>query len=406
MGEGKNKKIAMIVCVLLSFSLWLYITNVENPSKIRTITNVEVNILNIDYLEQKGLILEPNQKLTVDIKVEAPASQIYSINAEDFNVQVNLDEYALKVGINNIPIEFISYPDGVTIKNNNSLQLKLKIKKLKTKEMKVTSMVNLNYEKGYFEKAIDISPKSVTISGAEDDVNEVDKVVLIGEENHINKSFSNKFKLMALDKNNKEVKWIKLSEEEGEMSVEVSSEKVVPIKIKTIGQLPKGLIIKDRILSVNNLSILGNNDRVNAIQSIDTENIDLSLINKSTTVNVKLVIPNDIKIEKDIKDINVTFTIEEVSLKNKIINNVPINYIDKSDLYEYELPETVDITISGKDEELEGVKSEDILVEASLKNIESEGSFEIEWSAKLKNNMTVTIINQNGKINVISKLKK
>lgn len=406
MGEGKNKKIAMIVCVLLSFSLWLYITNVENPSKIRTITNVEVNILNIDYLEQKGLILEPNQKLTVDIKVEAPASQIYSINAEDFNVQVNLDEYALKVGINNIPIEFISYPDGVTIKNNNSLQLKLKIKKLKTKEMKVTSMVNLNYEKGYFEKVIDISPKSVTISGAEDDVNEVDKVVLIGEENHINKSFSNKYKLMALDKNNKEVKWIKLSEEEGEMSVEVSSEKVVPIKIKTIGQLPKGLIIKDRILSVNNLSILGNNDRVNAIQSIDTENIDLSLINKSTTVNVKLVIPNDIKIEKDIKDINVTFTIEEVSLKNKIINNVPINYIDKSDLYEYELPETVDITISGKDEELEGVKSEDILVEASLKNIESEGSFEIEWSAKLKNNMTVTIINQNGKINVISKLKK
>lgn len=406
MGEGKNKKIAMIVCVLLSFSLWLYITNVENPSKIRTITNVEVNILNIDYLEQKGLILEPNQKLTVDIKVEAPASQIYSINAEDFNVQVNLDEYALKVGTNNIPIEFISYPDGVTIKNNNSLQLKLKIKKLKTKEMKVTSMVNLNYEKGYFEKAIDISPKSVTISGAEDDVNEVDKVVLIGEENHINKSFSNKYKLMALDKNNKEVKWIKLSEEEGEMSVEVSSEKVVPIKIKTIGQLPKGLIIKDRILSVNNLSILGNNDRVNAIQSIDTENIDLSLINKSTTVNVKLVIPNDIKIEKDIKDINVTFTIEEVSLKNKIINNVPINYIDKSDLYEYELPETVDITISGKDEELEGVKSEDILVEASLKNIESEGSFEIEWSAKLKNNMTVTIINQNGKINVISKLKK
>lgn len=406
MGEGKNKKIAMIVCVLLSFSLWLYITNVENPSKIRTITNVEVNILNIDYLEQKGLILEPNQKLTVDIKVEAPASQIYSINAEDFNVQVNLDEYALKVGINNIPIEFISYPDGVTIKNNNSLQLKLKIKKLKTKEMKVTSMVNLNYEKGYFEKAIDISLKSVTISGAEDDVNEVDKVVLIGEENHINKSFSNKYKLMALDKNNKEVKWIKLSEEEGEMSVEVSSEKVVPIKIKTIGQLPKGLIIKDRILSVNNLSILGNNDRVNAIQSIDTENIDLSLINKSTTVNVKLVIPNDIKIEKDIKDINVTFTIEEVSLKNKIINNVPINYIDKSDLYEYELPETVDITISGKDEELEGVKSEDILVEASLKNIESEGSFEIEWSAKLKNNMTVTIINQNGKINVISKLKK
>ncbi|MCI5725972.1 MAG: CdaR family protein [Clostridium sp.] len=406
MGEGKNKKIAMIVCILLSFSLWLYITNVENPSKIRTITNVEVNILNIDYLEQKGLILEPNQKLTVDIKVEAPANQIYSINAEDFNVQVNLDEYALKVGTNNIPIEFISYPDGVTIKNNNSLQLKLKIKKLKTKEMKVTSMVNLNYEKGYFEKAIDISPKSVTISGAEDDVNEVDKVVLIGEENDINKSFSNKYKLMALDKNNKEVKWIKLSEEEGEMSVEVSSEKVVPIKIKTIGQLPKGLIIKDTILSVNNLSILGNNDIINAIQSIDTENIDLSLINKSTTVNVKLVIPNDIKIEKDIKDINVTFTIEEVSLKNKIINNVPINYIDKSDLYEYELPETVDITISGKDEDIEAVKSEDILVEASLKNIESEGSFEIEWSAKLKNNITVTIINQNGKINVISKLKK
>ena len=47
--EGKNFLVKFI-CLLLSFSLWLYIINVENPVRELKLNNVPVQVVNSEVL--------------------------------------------------------------------------------------------------------------------------------------------------------------------------------------------------------------------------------------------------------------------------------------------------------------------------------------------------------------------
>ena len=52
MDKIKNQNLmAKIICVLLSFGLWLYITNVENPARSYDIKNIPVELVNIDAVK-------------------------------------------------------------------------------------------------------------------------------------------------------------------------------------------------------------------------------------------------------------------------------------------------------------------------------------------------------------------
>ena len=76
MDERKNKKIAIIICILLSFALWLYVVNVENPNHEFKIRDVQVGMLNTEALESRGLVFAPDQELKVDLKIEGPSNKV------------------------------------------------------------------------------------------------------------------------------------------------------------------------------------------------------------------------------------------------------------------------------------------------------------------------------------------
>ena len=119
MDKSKDKNLmAKIICVLLSFGLWLYITNVENPSRSYEIKNIPVELVNTNVIENSKLALIPEQKFTVDLKIEGPSSEINKVRPEDFKITADMSNYALKVGKNTIPVQIISYPENITIKNS------------------------------------------------------------------------------------------------------------------------------------------------------------------------------------------------------------------------------------------------------------------------------------------------
>ena len=92
--EGKNFLVKFI-CLLLSFSLWLYIINVENPVRELKLNSVPVQVVNSEVLKDYDLVMVPNQNLTVDLDLEGPSTEIYKVKKEQFKVVVNLSEYVL-----------------------------------------------------------------------------------------------------------------------------------------------------------------------------------------------------------------------------------------------------------------------------------------------------------------------
>lgn len=65
-----------LVCLLLSFGLWIYISNIENPIKQYTITNIPVQIVNLDVLKEDNLTLAPDQNFTISLTIQGTSTNI------------------------------------------------------------------------------------------------------------------------------------------------------------------------------------------------------------------------------------------------------------------------------------------------------------------------------------------
>ena len=399
MDDKKDKKIIVkLVCVFISFSLWFYVTNVENPNRTVTIRSVPVTIKNANNLKKVGLVLVPNEDYTINIKIEGQANDVYSAKAKDFKLVADLKDYALKKGNNTVPIKVINYPEGIKIKNKDLLSLNLQVEKYEKKEFEVRNNVSYDLKSGYKFKSEVITPSKVTVSGPKSLVDSVSKVALIGTVENVTDRYSGTFQLRAYDENNNEITGVNLSSATAVLTIEANSSKEVNVKVNYSGVLKEGVSIQKTILSKEKVIITGDSETLKSIDYIETQPIDLSYITKSTTVTTNLLIPRGLRCNDS--SINVSFEIEDSSSVNKTFDNVSINYIDKNDIFDYDMPDSVSITVIGKNSDIESIKLEDIKVTASLKNITEERENQsVSWSATIDNS-NVIIENNTGTVSI------
>ena len=182
MDKGNEKRLGVkIICVILAFGLWLYITNVDNPTRTTNLKDVEVQLINEDTLAKSNMAISPGQKITVDLNLEGTANEIYSINKEDFVIKADLSTYALKKGENNIPVQIENYPTGINIKNNAALSVKVTIEELVEKEVNVYSKVKTTFKSGFSKSSTIVKPNIIKVSGPASAVNKVTSGSLVGE---------------------------------------------------------------------------------------------------------------------------------------------------------------------------------------------------------------------------------
>jgi YbbR domain-containing protein len=88
--------IVKIICLLLSFGLWLYISNVENPLRTYELKNIPVELINQDSLTNSKFAIINKQQFTVDLKLEGSSSEVVNAKKEDFKIVADMSTYALK----------------------------------------------------------------------------------------------------------------------------------------------------------------------------------------------------------------------------------------------------------------------------------------------------------------------
>lgn len=400
MDKKSNKKIIVqFVCVVLSFALWLYINNVENPVKDSTIRNVPVEIVNSELLKNLDLSLSEDQEYTVDVNISGPSNQIYTITKDDFNLKVDLSQYALKQGENTIPVEVVDYPEGINIKNTKSLAVKVKIESCTKKELDIESMVDINYQSGFSEKSLNIEPSVVSVSGPKSLVDKASKAVIKGKIDNVSQNIEQSYDIVILDDKGNEITGLELNESSAVISVEVVKGKEVPIKASLVGSLKEGLKLQSSELSLSKVTVSGETDEIDKVEFINTSEINLDNINSSQKIQVSLVVPEGITIENGSDKITVTLNIKDLKVINKTIYGVKINYsgMDTSK-FKYEMANTCDIVISGTEEEIQDISDNDIFVIASLSEITAEGDYKITWTAKLNTSNNARIVSNTGTI--------
>ena len=104
MDKSENRTlIVKIICLLLSFGLWLYISNVENPLRTYELKNIPVELTNEDSLTNSKFAIVNKQQFTVDLKLEGPSSEVIKIKKSTKCIQISCKTwYNKSIKTNNI----------------------------------------------------------------------------------------------------------------------------------------------------------------------------------------------------------------------------------------------------------------------------------------------------------------
>ena len=405
MDKSENRTlIVKIICILLSFCLWLYISNVENPLRTYELKNIPVELINENSLIDSKFAIMNKQQFTVDLKLEGPSSEVIKIRKEDFKIAADMSAYALKGGENTIPVQIISYPQNINIKNNGFLGIKVNLEELVQKEVTIKSKVKVNYKEHIYEKEQTISPKTVKVTGGKSVIERISDAILTGDERDVDNNKQSDYSIKFVDSFGNEVNDVESDIKTAKLSIVVTNGKVVPINLKTNGTIPQGFVLDGYELSKSSVNILGNSQNLDKISSIDTESVDMSSLQSDSQMNVKLNLPEGILVQDGEGIINVKFKVKkEESVTKNIVCNVQIKNLSENLILENSNL-TTNVELTGIQTELDKVTAQNINVILDLSNIKEEGTFEYTPKATLVdgNNAAISSI---GSVSVVVKKK-
>ena len=380
--DKKKEIIIKILCLIASFGLWLYITNVENPIRDYKLNKVPVKILNEDTLAEHKLVISPNQNFYVTLDLEGPANEVYKSNASQFKVTANLAGYALKKGKNQVPVQIANYPSGINIKNNNFLRVTINLDDYVEKNFNIKNDLDIVTKQGYHVSSPQINPQSATVLGPSEYVSKVNRVVVDGEVKDIKDNLNVTLPLKAIDENGKKVEHVTINPGSINFSVKLTKGKSVPINVQTKGTVQNGLTLNSISPNVNKVEILGNSEELNKINSINTEPVDLSSLTASKEIDVGLQIPKNVQILNGIKSVKVKVVINEYITKDF---NVDLNTTGLSQGLNANLDKkTITVSITGMENDVNKVSQSDLSAILDL-NGQKEGEVTLSPKVTCKN---------------------
>ncbi|NFD75706.1 hypothetical protein FC826_08785 [Clostridium botulinum] len=386
--KSKTKNIIVkICCIIASFALWLYIFNIENPIKEQKIT-VPVNIVNKESMNEMELALVPKEASTVTLIIKGNVKDIYSVKAEDFKVEADLNSFGLKKGENKIPVKVKRSPSNIKIVNEENLWTKITLDKLKSKTVPVKIKVTGTPKEGYAALNPILKEETATIYGTETYISKVKEVVgncnIEGKSSEIKTNISLQPKTYDGDIINE------ISVEPSKVYVEIHLRRIkkVPINMKLSEDISNNKNIESITPLQNEIEISGEEGALQNIKYINTETINVNsikigqeniesnlvlpkgviLVNGNNTVKfkVKFKVIQDKKEEEKNKD-------KEENKEDKIIEKKvtkDINIINEPKDKEVSLSEpSVTINMKGNKDVIDKINVNNINCYVDLKNV-------------------------------------
>lgn len=335
----KNNSKIKIISLLSAMVLWMYVMAIVDPEETKLFENIPVTITNKNELNERDLVIYPEQDLTTNIYVTGKLSNLKKVTKDDINVygQINNplegnNEIYLKVSTSQrVNYDFKNPVMIVTLEKIISEDKSIKVD--------ITGSGKNNVDNIMLQDNID----KVSVSGPRSLVNKVKRVVGTVKVNGELNDFSQSIKLEPVDTNGKVVEGIELEKDSVNVNITLLTQKTVPITLKLSDNSESGV---NYTMSQNTVTIKGKKDIVDSINDIETQPVKLSEILPGTSKDIYLQVPSGITIETKYITIKknseenavaeYTYTAENIEIRNNTEN------IDKSKI---KFPNSINVSI-------------------------------------------------------------
>ena len=311
MGKINKEQLGTFLFSLcISIFIWGYVTNMHNPVQTKTLTGVPININNLEVLESQNLAIDTSALTSVNVVVEGRYSDIQNVNQKDISVEMDLSDLALKEGSNNVLLDIKSLNQNIKIvKEKTPLQTKIEIVKLLQKEIPIIVNAVGDLEANYIAEEPILSKEKIICSGTKEALNDIKYASATVELNGATDDINITSQIKAINKVGDEATNVILKDKEIELLVPIKYVKEVPIELKMKNEVPTGHKLSKFTLDKNSIFIVGQRDKVENVESISTEEIDLSRRYCDFDKRLDLIFPDGIKSKNNITSVYGSFVI-------------------------------------------------------------------------------------------------
>lgn len=383
-----------ILSVVIAAVLWLVITNINDPVREKTFTNVPVTIKNENMIKTDKQSYDVVEGETVDFKVRARRSIIENLTASDFDVVADFAHLSTVNSVN-ITISPKRYKDEIEIVDKGEIQhMIISIERLSSKQMNVKIVEKGKVAEGYYIGPKKAQPNLIEVSGPESKVEKIKQIVLEANVEGASKPISRLLEPIAVDEEGNAIDPARLtfSHYYVEVSIDLYQIKEIPLNITTTGQPADGYVMTNMEYQPKKIEIAASDSVLKSIDKLDvtwditgaTEDIEefielrdrmpdgVLLVGEDTTASVKITIE---KLETK----EVSIWPNDIEIKNKS-DGLEVIYITKGPII---------VNVSGPPSELEELNRNTLKPYLNLLGY-SPGTYFLDLQADISKNLSIS----------------
>lgn len=369
----------MLLSVLLAFSLWLYVIDVEDPERSELFRGVPVSVTGENILQSQGLTVTELSEQEVDLQIAAPFSVLSQLNVSNLSVSVDVSKLSTQGDFDityTLSVPYYVNSSNLVLEVRTPSQVTVSVDKLYSENFTVSLANRGSIAEGYQAGPYTISPEVVTLNGSAEAVSKVDRVVVILEEENLQQRFSGELPLVMLDSKGEEIDndTIDLSESTAYVTLPIVMEREIPLVVNFLsgGGATESHISKLDI-SPATIKVSGAEEDVIGLEEISLGSIDLSMVTDSNTFTCPIALDSSLNNVSGITEASVLVTIdgletETFDVSNIEIINTPAGYTSSTST------QMRTVIIRGSQEDLALIDPSQIRIVADISDITASGS--------------------------------
>lgn len=378
----ESKWFYMVISILLAVVFWSYVRTEQDVEQEFTLRNVAVQVTGENILENQNMTVAELSHRTVSLRLSCPISVGHRLNNRNVTVTVDVSRCS---GAQDYELTYdINYPENITsnqvqILERSPQRITVSVEQMYTSTYEIEFIHRGSVAQGYQAGTAVVNPTTVTVSGPEDDVKQVNKVVAILTQEELSARFSGDLPLVLLDAEGEPLTNldVKLSSATAYVTLPVVVVKEIPLTVNLIGG--GGASPEDATYVIepqDTIMVSGSKEDLAGLNALNLGDIDLSQIIGSETKTFAVQLDPRYENVSGISEVQVTVTLKDLATKEFQVENIEL--INTPSIYNaHSATQVRTITLRGDQETLDAISPSQIQIVADLSNVAAEGSYPV-----------------------------
>lgn len=325
--DNRKKYFTMFLSIAIAVGLWVFVIENENPTIKMTYSNIPVEYLNEDALEEDGLVVaDTEEAATVKVTLQGKRADLLDLDSDDLAAAVDVSEYTK--GDHYVQVE-VHAPDNVKVVGTKPSQIKITVESLVSSEKTVDVQFEGESPANKEPVFLGVEPEDITVTGASSAVSSVKSLrAVVDISNVTSKKKTINVRLKPVDKLGKEVKGVTLSAEKADITVQMYSTKSVPLNVQTTGTATAGYRVS--VDAPDSVQISCSDDLIDSVSEIATQPVDITDITERTEISLTPVLPEGVRLASKQEKISAVIKVQKwpsktikVDVSDIITENIP-----------------------------------------------------------------------------------